>query len=108
MARQALANRAAFAASLFGLLPLLRNPTTAEVFATASGDCTVKVWDNRQPFSTLTLPAHEYEVLSCDWNKYNDCVLATGSVDKTIRTWVRTRAWRTHNARASESPVSTL
>ena len=32
---------------------------------------------------------YRYEILSCDWNKYNDCVLATGSVDKTARIWVR-------------------
>ena len=32
----------------------------------------------RQPHSTLTIPAHEYEILTCDWNKYNDCVIATG------------------------------
>jgi peroxin-7 len=87
------------------------NPTAPDVFATASGDCTVKVWDARAPFSTMTIPAHQcvapqqgcmccnlmraclrcfrYEILSCDWNKYNDCVLATGSVDKTARLWVR-------------------
>ena len=37
----------------------------------------------------LLLFATRYEILSCDWNKYNDCVLATGSVDKTARIWVR-------------------
>ena len=47
----------------------------------------MKVWDVRQPHSTLTVPAHEYEILTCDWNKYNDCVLATGSVDKSIKLW---------------------
>ena len=33
------------------------------------------------------IPAHEYEILTCDWNKYNDCVIATGSVDKTVKLW---------------------
>jgi len=75
------------------------NPRAADVFATASGDCTLKVWDARAPFSTLTLPAHGYEVLSCDWNKYNDCVLATGSVDKTARTW---------DLRNTAAPLATL
>ena len=31
--------------------------------ATASGDCTLKVFDARTQFSTLTIPAHEYEIL---------------------------------------------
>ena len=35
------------------------NPTAPDVFATASGDCTVKVWDARAPFSTMTIPAHQ-------------------------------------------------
>ena len=35
------------------------NPAAPEVFATASGDCTAKIWDARQPFSTLTIPAHQ-------------------------------------------------
>lgn len=59
----------------------------ADVFASASGDCSVKLWDVRQPFSSLTIHAHAYEVLCCDWSKYNDAVLATGSVDKSVRLW---------------------
>jgi WD40 repeat protein len=31
--------------------------------------------------------AHDFEVLSCDWNKYNPNLLVTGSVDKTIKCW---------------------
>lgn len=27
------------------------------------------------------------QVLAVDWSKYNDCVIATGSVDKSIKTW---------------------
>jgi hypothetical protein len=29
--------------------------------------------------------AHDYEVLSLDWNKYKEGLVFTGSVDKTIR-----------------------
>lgn len=53
----------------------------------ASGDCTFKIWDLRQPVSTLTVRAHQHEILSADWCKYNDCIVATGSTDKTIRLW---------------------
>lgn len=27
------------------------------------------------------------QVLSADWCKYNDCIIATGSVDKSIKVW---------------------
>ena len=36
-----------------------------------------------------TLHAHDFEILTCDWNKYNENILVTGSVDKPIRVWVR-------------------
>jgi len=47
----------------------------------------LKIWDLRQPHATLSVPVHDYETLCCDWNKWNDCVIATGSVDKTVRLW---------------------
>jgi peroxin-7 len=53
----------------------------------ASGDSSVKVWDLRQARPTLSMAAHQYEILSADWCKYNDCVLATASVDKSIKLW---------------------
>ena len=64
-----------------------RNPAHADVFVSASGDCTLKVWDLRRPRPTLSVAAHQYEILSADWCKYNDCVVATGSVDKSIKLW---------------------
>ncbi|GFZ06144.1 peroxin 7 [Actinidia rufa] len=62
-------------------------PAMPDVFASASGDCTVRIWDVREPGSTMILPAHKFEILSCDWNKYDDCVIATASVDKSIKVW---------------------
>lgn len=47
----------------------------------------MKIWDIRQPLPTLSLAAHQFEVLTADWCKYNDCVIATGSVDKSIKIW---------------------
>ncbi|GHP07320.1 peroxisomal targeting signal 2 receptor [Pycnococcus provasolii] len=75
------------------------NAAHKDVFASASGDGTVKVWDTRQPHSVLTVRASRSEVLSVDWNKYADCVFATGNVDKTIGLW---------DVRRPEAPVSQL
>ncbi len=64
-----------------------RNPRHADIFASASGDCTLRIWDVRQPRSTYQIPGHEMEILSCDWNKYNEFMLVSGSVDKSIKLW---------------------
>ncbi len=37
---------------------LCRNPAHGDVFVSASGDKTSKVWDVRQPHSNLTIAAH--------------------------------------------------
>lgn len=43
------------------------------------------IWDVRNAVPALILKAHAKEVLWADWCKYNDCVLATASIDKTIK-----------------------
>ena len=85
--RRSPASLRTFAEHSYCVYAAVWSPQHADIFATASGDCTLKVFDARTQFSTLTIPAHEYEILCCDWNKYNDCVVATGSVDKTVRLW---------------------
>lgn len=52
----------------------------------ASGDCTIKLWDIRSPGSVGTASAHANEVLSCDWDKYNEG-FATASVDQSVALW---------------------
>ena len=39
------------------------------------------------------------QVLTADWCKYNDCVIATGSVDKSVKVW---------DVRAPERELTTL
>ena len=64
------------------------NPQSGDVFLTASGDHTARVWDIRQAGSArLTLNGQGGEVLTADWCKYDDCIIATGSVDRHIRVW---------------------
>lgn len=38
--------------------------------------------------SVQTIKAHDHEILTCDWNKYNEFIVMTGSVDKSIKIWV--------------------
>lgn len=33
------------------------------------------------------VPAHQAEILSCDWCKYNENLLVTGAVDCSLRGW---------------------
>ena len=42
-----------------------------------------------RPLAIMMLRQHlpSPQVLAADWCKYNDCVIATGSVDKSIKTW---------------------
>ena len=40
------------------------NPGAADVFLSASGDTTVRIWDLRHAGPTLVLPAHAFEVLT--------------------------------------------
>lgn len=70
-----------------------RNPQHGDIFLSVSGDCSAMVWDARQAAPSLILKAHPREILTGDWCKYNDCVVATGSIDKSIK--VR----RTHASR---------
>lgn len=43
-----------------------------------------------EPGAVLVIPGHGgMEILTCDWSKYNEHVLVSGSVDKSIKVWVR-------------------
>ena len=78
------------------------SPHSPGTVASCSSDGLLKIWDlnstktssssispsinTSQPDrAALTIPAHPTEVLSCDWNKYNPTMIATASVDRTVR-----------------------
>ncbi|CAG8649558.1 3471_t:CDS:2, partial [Scutellospora calospora] len=63
------------------------SPYNPDVFGSASGDNTFKIWDVKVPRSTQTIRAHSNEILSLDWNKYQENVVVTGSVDRTVKVW---------------------
>lgn len=48
----------------------------------------LRVWDSTQPpNSTTQIHAHNGEVLTCAWSKYDPHTLFTGGVDRTVRCW---------------------
>lgn len=80
----------------------LFSPSQPSIIASCSSDGTLKVWDTRSPLpppasspstqasnlatAQMTIPAHpNAEILSLDFNKYSPNLIATGSVDRTIR-----------------------
>jgi peroxin-7 len=69
-----------FAEHTYCVYQAVWSPRRANVFASASGDGTVRIWDaNVAPRSIQRIaPAHGGEVLTVDWNKYNDNMLVTG------------------------------
>lgn len=76
--------------------PLLRG-----TFASASADGTLNIWNTQVLGSkpVCVIKASPAELLSCDWCKYGEHLLATGSVDGLIRGW---------DIRSPAAPVFTL
>lgn len=76
-------------------------PHNTWIFASTSEDRHLNIWDIRNRQSTsiqeqggsikknmiMNIAAHNHEILSCDWNKYNKNLIATGSCDRSIKIW---------------------
>ena len=60
-----------------------------ELFGTVGDDCKLHIWDcrnsNRKP--QITVAAHSKDVLSLDFNPFNEYLLATSSADNTTALW---------------------
>lgn len=63
------------------------SPWTPGCFASVSGDKTVRIWDKRTAYPQINISAHVSEVLTCDWNKYDQNMIFSGSVDCLIKGW---------------------
>ncbi|KAK4237290.1 WD40-repeat-containing domain protein [Achaetomium macrosporum] len=87
------------------------SPTNPAIISSVSSDSHIRIFDLRTPVSakyhlTNTIPAHAApqdpglsngqaalassapaEILTHDWNKYRDTVIATGGVDRVVRTF---------------------
>ncbi|OLN88314.1 Peroxisomal targeting signal 2 receptor [Colletotrichum chlorophyti] len=77
-------------------------PSNPHIISAVSSDSQIRIFDLRTPVSsryhlTTMIPVHAAgpsfpssapaEVLTHDWNKYRDTVIATGGVDRAVRTF---------------------
>jgi histone-binding protein RBBP4 len=60
-----------------------------DLFALASEDSTVSLWDMRQKLEAplFMLGAHKEEIFSLDWNPFNEFIFLTGAADGLISLW---------------------
>ena len=64
------------------------NPVEQFLFATASSDATVALWDHRNTSRALhSLVGHKAEVYSLAWSPASACVLASAGVDRRVNLW---------------------
>lgn len=63
------------------------NVRNASAIASVGGDGQIKIFDTRTQQSATSVANMGAEILSCDWNKYRDTILATGSVDRQVSVW---------------------
>lgn len=64
------------------------SPTTEYLFATASGDKTIGIWDIRNVKNKVhTLEGHNDAVTSLSWHPTESGVIGTGSYDRRIIFW---------------------
>ncbi|TNM94555.1 hypothetical protein fugu_017314 [Takifugu bimaculatus] len=67
------------------------SPHIPGCFASVSGDGTLRVWDVKRAACRLAVPAHQAEILTCDWCKYDQfcpfsrSLVASCSYDFTVR-----------------------
>lgn len=71
------------------------SPREANAIISVGSDRSIKLWDYRSSTGLVNaLPrAHDNDILTVDWNKWNSIQFATGSVDATVRIW----DWRMPN-----------
>lgn len=62
------------------------SPARPMCLASVAGDARLNIMDLAVgDVPVQSIQAHDHEILTVDWNKYNEFVVVTGSVDKTVR-----------------------
>lgn len=70
----------------FTVYQALWHPTHQSIFGTCSGDQMARIWDLRSGQAVKKIHAHQNEILSMDFNKYENFI-ATGSTDNSLKVW---------------------
>lgn len=83
------------------------SPHIPNTFASVSGDGQLKIWNTLgNQRNTLSIKSHDGEVLTCDWSKQNQFILATGASDGLIKVWdIRSLDYPVYELIGSESAV---
>ena len=90
------------------------SPNEATVFASASADSTVKIWDIRgKSGPQLNIDAHPADVNVISWNKNVGYLLASGSDDGSFKVWDLRTVGRSSNEplahfRYHEAPITSI
>lgn len=63
------------------------HPRQPGLIASVSADCSLRLFDLKQPIPIVQPLAHPAEILGVDWSKYDDSLLITGACDNTVRLW---------------------
>jgi ribosome assembly protein RRB1 len=85
------------------------SPTEASVFASASSDGTVKIWDTRSKSrkSKVSVRASDYDVNVLSWSRQTSHLLASGHDDGSWAVW-DLRQWRPNSSSgpSKQTPVA--
>ncbi|KAH3679723.1 hypothetical protein WICMUC_000754 [Wickerhamomyces mucosus] len=86
------------------------SPHNKDLITSINSNGFISIFDLRQPQPLISeILAHNgAEILTCDWNKYKPTIIATGSVDKSIKIWDLRMVSTISDQNSSTIPINQL